>query len=90
MPIVGSIEPVGASSPARIKPRLLLRGRRRKAVQKLLHAAQVVKRQDDAETNRGARKGYNPYLWRGIPQSASDKALTQVITRSAQVLAAKG
>jgi hypothetical protein len=69
---------------------LLLRGRRRKAVQRLLRAAQVVKRQDDAETARGLRKGYNPYLWRGIPQSASDKALTQVITRSSQVLVAKG
>lgn len=74
---------------ARRKPIRALRGRRRKAVQKLLHYLIVVSTQDTAESLRAEDLGYTPYLFRASNDSAISQAQTQLISRCRNVLAAK-
>lgn len=57
------------------KPRLVVRGRRRKAVVDCKRKLIVLANQDWAENRRSAINDYNPYLVLGAPNSKVMKAL---------------
>ncbi len=71
------------------KPRLLLRGRRRKACQKLLKALQVLVNQDEFEARRSTKLNYNPFLVLGDTRSGPRTAVSTLVNRLNEVLRAK-
>lgn len=71
------------------KPKLLVRGRRRKACQKALRALQTLFNQDDFEQRRSTQMGYNPYLVLGTPRSSYRNAYTLLANTLIEALAAK-
>lgn len=84
-----SIEGVPVAKGRRGKPRLLVRGRRRKAAVKALHHLQVLENQDFAENTRAAKNFYTPYLILGTPGSKVDKAFDTLTTALNDALKAK-
>lgn len=51
------------------KPRIVVRGNRRKAAQRAKRALQTLMNQDDHENRRSAINSYNPYLILGTADS---------------------
>jgi hypothetical protein len=61
------------------KPKLVVRGQRRKAVIDSLRKLTTLQNQDAAENRRAAVHDYNPYLIFGDPNSRQSKALTTIL-----------
>lgn len=75
-----------APNSRRTKPRLAVRGRRRKAVRKLLNALRVVRDQDGAETTKAENAGYVPFLFMMSGTKPTDQDYAKVIARCNAVL----
>ena len=86
--IIISVEGVSVK-PGSGKPKLLVRGRRRKACKKLLQALTSMFNQDLAEERRATNIGYNPFLVLGATNSKFNKALNDLNNRMVEVLNAK-
>jgi len=71
------------------KPKLLLRGRRRKAAIHLVKALQVMANQDFAENRRAALNKYSPFFALGNPNSNYNIWAGKLIARLEEVLKAK-
>lgn len=86
MTVTGS----GVLSPSRTrkKPKLALRGRRRKGVKKLLAALRVVTGQDETEATRAEQMAYVPYLFRQSGSGITANAMARMIGRCNDVLKA--
>lgn len=73
----------------RLKPKLLVRGQRRKSLVKLKRALQSLENQDFNEERRASNNGYTPYVIFGNPTSAYRSALVKLKARVEESLAAK-
>lgn len=73
----------------RLKPKLLVRGQRRKALMKAKRALHSLENQDFAEERRASNNGYTPFTVFGNPSSAFRSALVKLKTRIDEALAAK-
>jgi len=71
------------------KPKLLVRGRRRKAASKLKRALETLESQDWQENRRSAMNRYDPLLILGAANSRHANAVALLKQRLAEVLAAK-
>jgi hypothetical protein len=80
----------GVLSPSarRKKPKLALRGRRRKGVRKLLNALRVVQSQDQTEATKAEHEGYIPYLFRMPGTKPTEQDYARVIARCNEALRA--
>ena len=70
------------------KPRLLVRGRRRKAVRKLLQALRVVSTQDANEETKAENEGYVPFLFCMPGTKPTQQDFNKMIGRCNDVLRA--
>lgn len=71
------------------KPRLLLRGMRRKMAKKALNALIHLNNQEFAEARRSTEQGYNGYYILGASNSRFATAAATLKARLEEVLAAK-
>lgn len=79
----------GVSSRRRAgKPRLLLRGQRRKAATKALQQLKHLENQEFAENRRSAVNNYNPFLILGAGNSRYSSALALLKDRLTEALKA--
>lgn len=77
------------SSGNRGKPRMVLRGLRRRKVKKLRDTILVVMHEDSKEERRAEAQGYDPYLLKGETGGTWDKAMRSVLARCNNALAEK-
>lgn len=89
---VTTIKGVGGRMAAAIrrKPQLILHGRRRKAITKLMHYLTVVSHQDTREALYAEQKNYTPLLFRGRGGSDIAQAQTLLLQRCRDLLSARG
>lgn len=87
--VIVTIQPTGGPSSRRTKPRLALRGRRRKMVAKLFKYLRVVFEEDGKEWQKGLAAGYTPFLFGDFDQSPIEDAEALLLARCEAVLAAK-
>ena len=80
----GSLTPTSR----RRKPKLAMRGRRRKSVRKLLNALRVVATQDANEATNAENQGYVPYLFCMPGTKPSQNDFAKAIARCNAALAA--
>ena len=71
------------------KPKLLVRGNRRKALNKAKRALASLENQDFAEERRASNNNYSPFVVFGAPSSAVRGALVKLKARIDECLAAK-
>jgi len=71
------------------KPKMLVRGRRRKAVKNCLKQLKNVFNQDWYENRRAALNNYDAYLILGASNSAASKAMVTIQAALEKALAAK-
>ena len=74
-----ALESPPVASSGRRQPKLVLRGRRRKGVQKLLKSLQSVIDADYREMIRGGSLGYEPYMFTGSWGSRLEKKMNDLI-----------
>lgn len=89
---VTTIKGIGGrmAAASRRKPQLILHGRRRAAIKKLLHYLEVVSHQDTREALYAESKNYTPLLFRSRGGSNIASAQTLLIQRCRDLLSAKG
>lgn len=71
------------------KPRLIVRGARRKHCSEVLRKLGTLQNQDDGENRRSAIHDYNPYLIFGSQNSKARKALADLLKALQDALSAK-
>lgn len=84
-----SIEGIPVPRHARSTPKLLVRGRRRRALRKAINALKVLANQDDAENRRSSAHNYTPYLILGSGNSAQSRAHGVLLEKMTQSMSAK-
>lgn len=87
--ISASSERRGVTGSNRGKPKIVIRGRRRKSAKKALRSLKQVFNQDFAENSRAAVRNYRAYLITGNSNSAIFGQFEAVIDRLEKSLAAK-
>lgn len=86
--VLVSVEGVGSRRRSG-KPRILLRGQRRKAANKALAALKHLENQEFFEGRRSAANSYDPFLILGAGNSRYNTAVTLLKTRLEEALSAK-
>lgn len=84
-----SIEGVPVPRHSRQKPRLLVRGKRRRQLVRAIKALKSLSNQDFAEGRRGAVHNYTPYLILGSQNSVHNSRYRGLLDRLEEALAAK-
>lgn len=80
----GALIPTGR----RKKPKLAVRGRRRKEIRKLRDVLRAVFNQDQTESNYAEKKGYIPYLFVMTGSTPNGQQFAAMIARCNAVLEA--
>lgn len=84
-----ALETTEAPSSNRRRPALVVRGKRRQQVRKLLNTLMSNVHQDDLEQGRSQRHEYEPMLMRGNVNSLEDRAMKRLIARCTELLEAR-
>lgn len=85
--LMASIEAVSSPDPLRRKPRLIIRGLRRRFVQHLLKKLEVVQRMDVRERTQSELKEYTPVLFSRT--TTLDNQVKALVQRCKELLEAR-
>lgn len=83
------LETTEAPSSSRRRPKLVVKGKRRQQVRKMLNTLMSNTHQDDIEQIRSQRHEYEPMLLRGNTNSLEDRAMKRLIARCEELLEAR-
>lgn len=84
-----SVEAPASPSTTRSKPKLVVRGLRRRNIKNLMQKLKNQVKDDQRESARADKLGYPPFLFFGPPSSAMARNAAAIITRCEQVLKMK-